>query len=73
MWADTNGFGGPLMNNPSNPGGLPWKDLHYPSGPFAGQSFDLSFVIASTVPGPATLSGLLMGAMALLAWRRRSA
>jgi PEP-CTERM motif len=72
VWADTNGFGGPLMNNFSNPGGLPWKDLHYPNGPFAGQSFDLSFVITS-VPEPATLSGLLMGALALFTWRRRTA
>ena len=40
------------MNNPSNPGGLPWKDLHYPSGPFAGQSIDLTFVITSTMPEP---------------------
>jgi hypothetical protein len=71
VFADTAGFDGPLLPHDGNPAGLPWTDMHYPPGhPFAGQSIDLSFVI-TTVPEPATLSGLLMGAVALLAWRRR--
>ncbi len=73
VYADTAGFDGPLLPNSSNPGGLPWTEMRYPPGhPFAGQSIDLSFVI-TTVPEPATLFGFLMGAVALLTWRRRAA
>jgi hypothetical protein len=63
VFADTEGFNGPLLP----PG---WRDLHYPPGPFEGQSFDLSFVITS-VPEPATFA-ILLGALPLLALRRRN-
>ena len=71
VYADTDGFGGPLLPLPGNPLGVPWRDMHYPSGhQFQGQSFDLSFVI-TTVPEPGTLSGLLIAAVVLSACRRR--
>jgi hypothetical protein len=67
VFADTEGFGGPLMA----PG---WRDLHYPPGhPYQGQSFDLSFVI-TTIPEPASLTLLIMAALSLgIGCRRRDA
>jgi hypothetical protein len=70
-FADTQGFGGPLLPNPNNPGGLPWTEMRYPPGhPLAGQSIDLSFVI-TTIPEPATMSLLLIAFAALIPARRR--
>lgn len=53
-------FAGPLNNqfpNPDGPGLIPWKDMHYPDGPFQGQSIDLAFVIT---PEPASITGLAL-------------
>jgi PEP-CTERM motif len=72
VFADTQGFNGPLLPVSGNPGGLPWTDMHYPTGhPFGGQSFDLSFVI-TTVPEPTSfaLIGVGLLVVGLLGGRR---
>ncbi len=41
-----------------------WKDMHYPTGPYQGNSINLAFVITS-VPEPGTIVMLSMGAIAV--------
>jgi len=62
VFADTNGFGGGLLNQ--------WQPMVYPSShPYAGQSIDLSFVIT---PEPGALVMLLgAGVMGLVVLARR--
>jgi hypothetical protein len=63
VFADTEMFAGPLVNNM-------WTPLVYPIGhPFQGQSIDLAFVIT---PEPASLGLLVVGTLGLLLRRRRS-
>ncbi len=49
VFADTTSFAGPLLP------GTTWRDMHYPTGPYAGQSINMAFVITPE-PGTALLA-----------------
>lgn len=66
VFGDTAGFAGPLL--PGGIAGSGWTDMHYPTGPFIGDSMDLSFVI--TTPEPASLGILVVAGVGLLLRRR---
>ena len=74
VFADTDGFNGPLLPNPNNPNNLPWRDMRYPlSHPLHDLSFDMAFVLTTPEPGTITLGGLGLISLVVVAYRRRLA